>query len=332
MTSQNAAGGDRAAELRAAVRAVESGERPADSFFTERAPKPGRAAGPPAGGGAARGAEPEASGPVPVPEELQELVAAAGAPAAAAVRLVELLGPEAAGTLRADPWRLLAAGPAAGVRPEQADALARAVPGPAGEAGSGAEHGTGGGSGAGGEGGGAGDARRAEALLVWLLERAALAGHTALEPAALSGELARYGVPDPDGAVREAIDSGTVLVFEEELDGPESGAGHGRQAPGPRETPAGAPGEEPEAGEGAERPVRLLVGLERYALAEESLADGLARLLGTCTPVDAERTGGGAAGAPPASAGPAAELVRAAAGHGVVVHTGGEAARTEPAA
>ena len=34
-----------------------------------------------------------------------------------------------------------------------------------------------------------------------------------------------------------------------------------------------------DAGEGEERPVHVLVGLERYALAEESLADGLARVM-----------------------------------------------------
>ena len=47
-----------------------------------------------------------------------------------------------------------------------------------------------------------------------------------------------------------------------------------RAAAGP--APAEDDGEDAKTGE-AERPVRVLVGLERYALAEESLADGLAR-------------------------------------------------------
>ncbi|EST39752.1 hypothetical protein N566_00445, partial [Streptomycetaceae bacterium MP113-05] len=77
-----------------------------------------------------------------------------------------------------------------------------------------------------------------------------------------------------------------------------------------------------------DRPVRLLVGLERHALAEESLADALARLVGTVSAADTEAWEAVAV----ASATPsAAELVRAAAGHGLVTHTGSEAARAEPA-
>ncbi|GHI29701.1 hypothetical protein Sdagh_14310 [Streptomyces daghestanicus] len=74
----------------------------------------------------------------------------------------------------------------------------------------------------------------------------------------------------------------------------------------------------------------MLIGLERYALAEESLADGLARLAGSVpkqdgSPEDWERAAASARGS-------AAELVRAVAEHGLVLHTGGEAALAEPAA
>lgn len=65
------------------------------------------------------------------------------------------------------------------------------------------------------------------------------------------------------------------------------------------------------------------MGLEGPAMAEESLADGLARIAGTFgAPADWEK----------AATGPGSELIRAVAGHGLVTHTGGEAARAEPLA
>ncbi|MDF3150334.1 DNA helicase RecD, partial [Streptomyces sp. T21Q-yed] len=97
---------------------------------------------------------------------------------------------------------------------------------------------------------------------VWLLEQAALAGHTALEMPALTAALAQRGVPDADTAVQDTLAEGEALVFQDALDEPA--------------TPARR---DEELAEDEERPVRVLVGLERYALAEESLADGLARLI-----------------------------------------------------
>ncbi|MGW8695301.1 ATP-binding domain-containing protein, partial [[Kitasatospora] papulosa] len=78
---------------------------------------------------------------------------------------------------------------------------------------------------------------------------------------------------------------------------------------------------------GDDEPVRVLLGLDRYALAEESLADGLARLVNSCEK-GADWTDAATA-APSASAG---ELIRAAASAGLVAHSGGETARAEPAA
>ncbi|MEE1942802.1 helix-hairpin-helix domain-containing protein [Streptomyces sp. TRM 70361] len=297
--------GGRAAELMAAVRAVESGERSAAEFFAEPKPAPRRAA-PASRPVPAPGASPAEGTPVAVPEELTALLTGGGVPGELAPRAAAVLGEGAEEVLRADPWQLLAV---PGVRPEQADGFARALLG--GQA-------------------GPGDERRTRALVVWLLERAALAGHTVLSPRALAGELARYTVPDPDGAVGEAVDSGTVLVFEdaEETSGP-SGA-----APGGAEGSDGGPGHQGagEAGEETERPVRLLLGLDRYALAEESLADGLARLTSTFTPPDEEDARRWAEAAAQAPTPSAAELLRAAAHSGLVAHTGGEAARAEPAA
>ncbi|WP_425470968.1 helix-hairpin-helix domain-containing protein [Streptomyces armeniacus] len=305
---------DKAAELLAAVRAVEKGERSAASFFAEPARTAPPAARPapapvPVPAGQAGGAAP--AGPVTVPEPVRALLAEGGAPEELGGAVVTALGPRADEVLRDDPWQLLAV---PGVRPEQADGFARALLG--------AECGP-------------ADERRAQALTVWLLERAALQGHTAQEPDALRAGLARHSVPDPEEALRGAVDAGAVLVFEDALDALE--------APGvPRQQAAagGADGADRTDGEGgadgdgtggAERPVRLLAGLDRCALAEESLADGLARLIGTFTAggTDGDGWEALAAAAPSPSA---AELVRAAAGHGLVTHTGGEAARAEPAA
>ncbi|MEU5051033.1 helix-hairpin-helix domain-containing protein [Streptomyces sp. NPDC021096] len=268
--------------LAAAVRAVESGERSAASFFNEPKPRPRPAA---------RTSPAQPARPVPAPAAraavapsagLVEVLAAGGAPQQLAPQAAQALGEQAADVLREDPWRLLAV---PGVRPEQADGFARALLGP--EC-------------------GPGDERRAQALVVWLLERAALAGHTVLDAPALRAELARRSVPDPDEALQSAIAEGAVLVFQE---GPE-GEGESES-------------EEGDAGS----PVSLLLGLDRYAMAEESLADGLARLIAATLP---EADWEAAAGAAPSPS--AAELIRAAGACGLVAHSGGEAARAEPAA
>ena len=273
-----------AARLREAVRAVESGERPADSFFTRPQPpsRPRPAPDPAPVRGPAAERDPA---PVPVPAGLPALLAAGGAPEALAGRVAAALGEGAERELGDDPWRLLAV---EGVRPEQADGFARALLG--------ADLAP-------------GDERRTRALTGWLLERAALAGHTALPMAVVAERLAGHGVPDPEAAVRDAVEAGAVLVFQDREDVP-AAAGVGE-------------------GEGEEAPVRVLLGLDRCALAEESLADGLARLRGTFAGPGEADWAAAAAAAPSASAG---ELIRAVAGAALVAHTGGEAARAEPAA
>ncbi|AZS70957.1 hypothetical protein DDE74_08390 [Streptomyces lydicus] len=374
--------------LAAAVRAVESGERSAASFFNE-APRPAKPAAPaaqpakaapqggpagpapevarqrtaqetggpvrpavPDGGATGPAAAPAATGPAAAPrpavpaapgvEGVRQVLAAGGAPEALAEQAAEVLGERAAEALSEDPWLLLGV---PGVRPEQADGFARALLGAAC---------------------GPGDERRAQALVGWLLEQAALAGHSALEAAALRAALAQRAVPDPDDALQSAIADGAVLVFQDAIDEP------GRARP--------ATGDDEEE----EQPVRILLGLDRFAMAEESVADGLARLLNTFeavaepvqdtasaeagddTTADAEPVAGdgtaseesattapatdaptddapaprpvrpsaadweaAAAAAPSPSA---AELLRAAAHSGLVAHTGAEAARAEPAA
>ncbi|SBT95643.1 ATP-dependent exoDNAse (exonuclease V), alpha subunit, helicase superfamily I, partial [Streptomyces sp. DI166] len=194
----------------------------------------------------------------------------------------------AAEQLRADPWQLLRVG---GVRPEQADGFARALLG--------AECGP-------------DDERRGRALTVWLLEQAAVAGHTALELPTLTAALGRQGVPDAEAAVQSALAEGEALAFQDGLD----------------ET-SESDGEADEEAE-EERPVRVLVGLERYALAEESLADGLGRLVNSVPKQDGSAQSWEEAAA--AAGGSAGELIRAVAGHALVLHTGGAASLAEPAA
>lgn len=288
-----------AADLLAAVRAVEGGEKPAATVFGD--PGPARRPAPePVRPSRRAPAEPSAAPAGPPPETVEavrRVLAEGGAPEAFAPETAAVLGEGAEEGLRADPWQLLRVG---GVRPEQADGFARALLG--------AECGP-------------DDERRGRAVTVWLLEQAALAGHTALELARLTATLAQRGVPDPDAAVQSTLAEGEALAFQDALD--EAGARPERAAGG-----ADGSGEEDEGAE--ERPVRVLIGLERYALAEESLADGLARLVNAApkqdgSAADWERAADSAQGS-------AAELIRAVAGHGLVLHTGGEASLTEPAA
>ncbi|MFE4874334.1 helix-hairpin-helix domain-containing protein [Streptomyces sp. NPDC056682] len=274
-----------AADLLAAVRAVESGEKSGAAFFAGPPPAPRKPAPTPVATAPVRPRAPEpARTPTTSAEALasvRDVLTRGGAPEALAAQVTGALGEQAADVLGADPWQLLAV---PGVRPEQADGFARALLGAECRP---------------------DDERRGAALVGWILEQAALLGHTALAADEVRKSLAARSVPDPDAAVQQAIAEGVVLVFQDGV-------------------PQGA--EEPEAPEGGEEgappaePVEVLLGLDRYALAEESLADGLARLLNS--PVRDDGSVWPEVG----------ELVRAVAGSGLVAHTGGEAARTESAA
>ncbi|MFI6850170.1 helix-hairpin-helix domain-containing protein [Kitasatospora sp. NPDC050467] len=291
-------------------------------------------------------------------KDTAEVLAAGGAPTDLAAAAVAAFGDGAAEQLRADPWSVLTL---TGVRPEHADGFARGLLGPAA---------------------GPGDPRRARALVPWLLEQAALRGHSAVEIGEVTSGLDRLGLPDTAAALQAAMDDGRALPFQEELTGAEAHAAGG--------------GEEDD-----EPPTRMLLALERLALAEDSLAEGLVQLMSTFVPgedgpeaEDAPAEGAAGEDAPaeegssgedgsagsseseepeepgaseasdepeepgegdathePASAGPAAPgpaaweaaavaapsssataLILAAAENALVTHTGGEAARAEPAA
>ncbi|MFJ6809269.1 helix-hairpin-helix domain-containing protein [Streptomyces anulatus] len=287
-----------AADLLAAVRAVESGEKAGTAFFDRPAaapasPRPAPAAAPPPRSPAPEAAPAERTAAPEVLDEVRAVLTEGGAPEALARPAVGALGEQAAELLRTDPWQLLSV---PGVRPEQADGFARALLG---------------------AGCGPDDGRRTAALVGWLLERAALQGHTALDAEAVRRALAERAVGDPDAAVRDAVEEGVALVFQES------------DEPSADDTGAADDEAGDEAGDAdvAREPVQVLLGLDRYALAEESLADGLARLVNTC-----EKAADWAEAAAAAPGPSAAELIRTTAAAGLVAHSGGEAARAEPAA
>lgn len=295
-----------AADLLAAVRAVEGGRKPTATVFDEPEPAPRRPAPEPAR--RPQPVAPPVGAAVPsgeTVEAVRAVLAEGGAPQGLVPQVAEALGEGAGALLREDPWQLLRV---PGVRPEQADGFARALLG--------AECGP-------------DDERRGRAVTVWLLEQAAVAGHTALEAPALVGALGRRSVPDPDEAVQSTVAEGEALVFQDALDDAPAAQRSAPPAGPATDSPADDEGEDDEAEE--ERPVRVLIGLERYALAEESLADGLARVMNSLPKDDKDDPAdwSSAAASAPRSA---AELIRAVAGHGLVLHTGGEAARAEPAA
>ncbi|MYW65238.1 ATP-binding domain-containing protein [Streptomyces sp. SID8379] len=279
-----------AADLLAAVRAVESGEKPVAAAFAEPAPEPRRVVTPEP----VRRPQPVTpavdSGPgTETVAAVRAVLVEGGAPEALAAAAAAALGEGAEDQLREDPWQLLRL---SGVRPEQADGFARALLG--------AECGP-------------QDERRGRAVTVWLLEQAAVAGHTALDLPMLVDALGKRGVPDPEEAVQSAAAEGDAILFQDAIE----------------DAPAPAPAEDGE--EEAERPVRVLVGLERYALAEESLADGLARIINS-GPKDGASPGGDWEEAAASAQSTTAELIRAVGAHRLVLHTGGDAARAEPVA
>ncbi|MDR6978819.1 hypothetical protein J2X68_005551 [Streptomyces sp. 3330] len=291
----------KAADLLAAVRAVEGGAKPPATVFADPAPAPRRPA--PEQVRRPQPAPVPAAAAAPAPaaqavEGVRRVLGAGGAPETLAPQAAATLGEGAEDLLREDPWQLLRV---PGVRPEQADGFARALLGPECAP---------------------DDERRGRAVTVWLLEQAAVAGHTALELPTLTAALVRQAVPDAEAAVQSALAEGEALVFQDALDSVDA-ARTGR----PEGTAENGGQESGEDGEES-RPVRVLVGLERYALAEESLADALARVVNSPAkeasarwePVTADASGS------------TAELLRAVAGHGLVLHTGGEASRAEPAA
>src|SRR4051794_27082593 len=131
------------------------------------------------------------------------------------------------------------------------------------------------------------DRRRGRAFTVHVLSRAARDGHTQAGEATVAAALAGLDVPDPATAIDAAVDDGAVM--------------------------------EVAAYDESGNPHRLL-SLTRYAMAEESIGEGIARLLATAqslaTPEGSTAVTGGL---DPAQR----EAVQEVAAHGVVVLHGG---------
>jgi hypothetical protein len=272
----------RSADLAALTEAIRAVERRTPTGPPAAAPAPAAPAadGPPPATPTAP-AVPLAAATVDA-SSVAELLTAGGAPAGAvpalAAAAAAVFGEAATAVLREDPWALLAL---PGVRPEQADGFARALLGPAA---------------------GPGDPRRGQALAGWLLEQAALRGHSALEAGELRTGLEKLGLPDPEQALQEAVTDGRLLPFQEV-----------------------EPGQHTPVGEDEEPPTRLLLALERLAMAEDSAGEGLVRLISTFEPQLDDSWEQAAADASASGA----ALIRAVAGSGLVLHTGDAAARAE---
>jgi exodeoxyribonuclease V alpha subunit len=179
-----------------------------------------------------------------------ELLISCRVPAKFAGSAVSHLGKSASIRLREDPWLLLSLPQ---IRPDQADWFARQLLG--GQA-------------------RPQDPRRGRALVGHLLTRAARDGHTAVPAEVIMRSLGRFRVDDPAAAVAAAADDGTVFPFE----GPEAAQD---EAVTLEELPEGAE----EASEPADEPFTGLLALARYAMAEEAIAEGLARLAATAEPL-----------------------------------------------
>jgi exodeoxyribonuclease V alpha subunit len=119
--------------------------------------------------------------------EIAELLVPQEIPVRWALRLADILGEDAAGALRADPWRLLAL-PDAAVA--QADRLARHLEPDVHRE----------------------DPRRGRALVDWTLARYARDGHTVAAAAQVAGALRPFGV-DADAAIAAATATGAVVTL-----------------------------------------------------------------------------------------------------------------------
>ena len=244
--------------------------------------------------------------------ETAQLLAACQVPARFAGPAVAMLGRTACDQLRQDPWRLLALPQ---IRPEQADWFARKLLR---------------------EQASPQDERRGRALVSYLLARAARDGHTAVPAGVIASALGRLRIEDPAAAITAAVDEGGVLPFEADPGGVAE-AGEADLAEGEALGPGEAadPGEVPDEGgpDGLGPDDDLATGglvltLARYAMAEETVAEGLQRLTALAEPLDGADPSPDAETA--ADPGPDTSLdptqqaaVAAVAAHGVSVLTGG---------
>jgi exodeoxyribonuclease V alpha subunit len=177
--------------------------------------------------------------------EVVGLLVGAGLQARLAAGVADTLGPDAARLLRDDPWQLLSLH---GVSLGDADRLALALlPGVDRQ-----------------------DARRGRAIVALTLRTATRDGHTVLPADLVVAALQAEGVADPAAAVVAAVDSGDVLEHEETARPPLRSH--------PRE---GTLTEAPDDPDAEPEPALRMLSLARYGMAEESVAEAVARLAAT---------------------------------------------------
>jgi hypothetical protein len=242
----------------------------------------------------------------PIGGEVARWLAEQGAPAGFARLLRAELGAQAEELLTENPWLVLEFPQ---VRPESADKLARRLLGLSGrdEA--------------------VRDPRRSRALVGWLLARAARRGDTAVGADAVAQELKGLGVPDPVGAVADAVDNGAALVFADRA------AIQAAQEKAEREQDQDVDFEALDAGDDDDPAAMLtspytLLALDQWAFLEQSAAEAVQRLLATATPLDGEAVAVAAVEAVPggqATIERVRRVVEAVAEQGLTLVTGGSA-------
>ena len=188
--------------------------------------------------------------------EVVGLLVGAGLEAKLAATAADALGNDAARRLRDDPWALLGL---TGVTLGDADRLAIAVlPGADKQ-----------------------DTRRGRAIVAQTLRTATRDGHTVLPADLVVAALRAEGVADPVAAIGAAVDSGEVL--EHEPPEPEYDEGEGgddaAELPEPAEGPR--PALRSQAREGTRTEAVRTLSLARYGMAEEAVAENVARLAAT---------------------------------------------------
>jgi exodeoxyribonuclease V alpha subunit len=169
------------------------------------------------------------------------------------------------------------------------------------------------------------DPRRSRALVSALLRRAARLGHTAVPADSVARDLGGLGVPDPAGAIADAVESGSALVFADRI-ALAAAADTSQQA-------ADSADAEFEAVDSADDddPASMLtspytlLALDQWAFLEQSAAEAVQRLLATASAVelDPDFDATSAAGGDAAQAERIGRVVGEAFGKGLTLITGG---------
>jgi exodeoxyribonuclease V alpha subunit len=264
MTEGDAPSAGAPEESNAAVRAVKLAEAAGMAAAGEGAAGMGQGAGDPISG-LAQNAVPDDAAAV---ERLAGWLASAGAPPEYGERITAALGRTAAGRIAEDPWCVLEV---PGVGPQAADALAGAVAKDDKAQPDGAQR---------EEPVGPEDRRRTRALIAWLVRRAALGGSTAQTASAVAEALGGLGVPDAAGAIADAIDAGAVLAFAVPVSLAEDA---GEAEIEDFEELDAADDDDPASMLTGDR---TLLAVERWAFAEQAVAEAAQRLAATPQPLD----------------------------------------------